>query len=303
MVFATHNGMGRIERVLEGYARQQGAEFPWALVVVDNASTDFTLDILRRHQGRLPLVLLHEPRPGKNVALNRALAAIANPRCDFVFTDDDAVPAPDFIIRWKEALEARSGPALFGGSVVPDLDGVDDAMPRRYEPWHGEIYARKCRNSGPIAPEVIFGPNMAVSGELIRQGFRFDEKIGPSSVDAAYPMGSETEFCVRVARDSGAATWFASKPQVRHIVRPNQASEAFILARAFRHGRGFAQMHGFIQRGPRAILKARTRVALLALLGWLGHVPARWNAAWHRGFEAGIDENARSASPTRTKPM
>ncbi|MEQ5787970.1 glycosyltransferase family 2 protein [Erythrobacter sp. NFXS35] len=299
VVFATHNGADWIEQVLAAYAQQEGADFPWALVAVDNASTDSTRAILDRWQSRLPLVVLDEPRAGKNIALNRALASIDNPACDFVFTDDDAVPAPDFILRWKEVLDARPGHGLFGGSVAPDFDAVDDTVPRRYRPWHAEIYARNCRASGPITPEAIFGPNMAVWGELIRRGFRFDENIGPSSADAAYPMGSETEFCVRVARGAGAKAWFASAPQVRHIVRASQTHEAFILARAFRHGRGFARMHGPVRRGTMAKLKARARIAVLSLLARIGHVPSRWDAAWHRGFEAGMQQRS---GPTSALP-
>lgn len=295
VVFATHNGAGWIEQVLAGYAQQERADFSWSLVVVDNASTDATCAILERWQTRLPLVVLSEPRPGKNVALNCALEAIANPACDFIFTDDDAVPAPDFLLRWREALVARRGAGLFGGSVVPGFDGVDDAVPRRYAQWYGEIYASNSRAAGRIAPESIFGPNMAVSGALIRRGFRFDEAIGPSSADAAYPMGSETEFCVRVAREAGSEAWFANGPQVRHIVRPNQTREAFILARAFRHGRGFALMHGPAQRGMAARLKAGARLVVLWSLARAGHVPSRWNAAWQRGFEAGMAEKATHA--------
>lgn len=290
VVLATHNGADWIEAVLAGYARQENAEIRWALVVVDNASTDATRDLLKEWLDRLPLVILEEPRAGKNVSLNRALRLIDNAVCDFIFTDDDAVPAPDFILRWTEALTAHPGHALFGGSVVPDFDGVDDTVARRYAPWHAEIYARNCRASGPIAPEEIFGPNMAISGELIRRGFRFDERIGPSSSDAAYPMGSETEFCVRVAREAPAESWFASAPSVRHIIRQNQTREAFVLARAFRHGRGFALMHGPARRGLVAAMKARLRFAVLLMLARFGHVPARWNAAWHRGFESGMSE-------------
>jgi glycosyltransferase involved in cell wall biosynthesis len=299
VILATHNGASWLEQVLTGYASQQGVEFRWALVVVDNNSTDGTRAILEDWAKRLPLVLMGELRPGKNVALNRALTLIDNPACDFVFTDDDAVPAPDFIIHWKKALARLPGNSLFGGTVIPGFEGVDDTVPNRYAAWHGEIYASNCRASGPIIPEEIFGPNMAVSGALIRRGFRFDENIGPSSADAAYPMGSETEFCVRVAREAGAQAWFVSAPQVRHIVRKNQTQETFILARSFRHGRGFALMHGPQRGSVSAIIKARARAALLAIPACLGHTPARWNAAWHRGFAAGMDERGIDVRATK----
>lgn len=286
VVFATHNGAHWIERTLEGYARQ-AAPPRWALVVVDNASTDATPAILARYCEVLPLVVLHEERPGKNVALNRALAAIADLPRDFVFTDDDAVPDPDFLAQWAAVLAERRDHGLFGGTVVPCFEGLDDRIARSYAPFHAEIYALNTRPEGTIAPRHIFGPNMAVSGDLIRAGYRFDETIGPSSADAAYAMGSETEFCIRVAREADAAAWFAGGPRVRHIVRAHQATETFILKRAFRHGRGFAQMEAAVPRDLPARIKLAVRHALLRLAACTGTARAKWNAAWIEGYRAG----------------
>ena len=291
VVFATHNGAGWIGRTLEGYAGQRAA-VPWALVVIDNASTDETAAILARYRDRLPLIALSEPRPGKNVALNTALAAIRDVACDFVFTDDDAVPEPDFVAQWADTLARRSDYGLFGGPVMPTFDGIDDTVARRYGLFHAEIYALNDRPEGAIEPRHIFGPNMAVAGALIRAGYRFDENIGPSSADSSYPMGSETEFCVRVAERSGAGAWFATGPRVRHIVRSNQATERFVLQRAFRHGRGFAQMQVGGADGAWARTKSAVRLKLLQIAGLTGSTHARWNAAWLKGYRAGRHRKA-----------
>lgn len=302
VVLATHNGAGWIHRVLEGYVRQEGVTFPWALLVVDNASTDSTAAVLAGYADKLPLVVLHEARPGKNVALNRALAAVANPSCDYIFTDDDAVPEPDFLAQWQAAIAAHRDHELFGASVLPLFEDVAIEVPQRYAAWHEEIYARNIRPEGPIAPGSIFGPNMAVSGKVIRAGFRFNEAIGPSSADAAYPMGSETEFCVRVAREAGLSSWFAPGPQVHHIVRPAQATEDFILARAFRHGKGCAIKEDLAERKPDNPLKIQIVIAVLTILGLFGRHDARWNAAWQRGFRAGLKQRRRAERSAAARP-
>lgn len=287
VVFATYNGADWIARVLDGYAAQRGAP-SWALVVVDNASTDATPSILNRYRDRIPLVVLREERPGKNRALNSALEAVWQVPCDYIFTDDDAVPDPDFVAQWAQTLGARRDYALFGGTVAPSFEGVDRRIPHRYAPYHAEIYALNSRPEGEISPRHIFGPNMAVSGELIRAGHRFDENIGPSSADGCYPMGSETEFCIRVARQAGVAAWFACHPKVHHIVRANQTTETFILQRAFRHGRGFAQMEAPAHPGLWASIKTSLRLGLLRLAGMTGSTRAKWNAGWLEGYRAGL---------------
>ncbi|MBI1403127.1 MAG: glycosyltransferase [Porphyrobacter sp.] len=297
VVLATHDGAGWIGRTLEGYARQRDADFPWAIVVVDNASSDETRAVLAAYEAVLPLLVLSEPRPGKNVALNRAIETIGEGRGDFIFSDDDAVPCPGFLAAWRRVLSQRAGYGLFGGTVVPDFAGVEKRVPRRYAPWHAEIYARNTREEGPIAPRMIFGPNMAVRGDIIRAGFRFDETIGPSSADSDYPMGSETEFCVRVAREAEVAAWFARDPEVGHIVRPHQAGEAFILARAHRHGKGVAQMERGARPGKPPGLRTRLRRAFFTLAAHSGRPAARWNAAWMDGYLAG-----RTASKSEARP-
>ncbi len=287
IVFATHNGAGWIERTLEGYARQLPAP-PWALVVIDNGSTDETAEVLTRYQGVLPLLVLNEERPGKNVALNRALTLLGDTNCNFVFTDDDAVPEPDFVERWSDTLARQCDHSLFGGTVIPYFDGLDHRIPNRYEAFHAEIYARNIRPEGAIEPQWIFGPNMAVSGAVIRAGHRFNEEIGPSSADPSYPMGSETEFCVRVAQEAGVSAWFAVLPRVLHIVRDSQATEQFVLQRAFRHGRGCAQITkpGTTSRWVK--LKSDLRLALLRLVALTGSARAKWNKAWLEGYRSGV---------------
>lgn len=295
VILATHNGGKWIERVLAGYQHQQGVDFPWALLVIDNASTDETPAILDRFLPLLPLVVITEPRPGKNAALNRGLAAIDNARCDYVFTDDDAVPDPGLLAAWRKVFAQRADYGLFGGTVVPCFDGVDQTVPQRYAKWHQEIYACNLRSEGAIPPGAIFGPNMGVAGHILRAGFRFNEGIGPKSSDAMYAMGSETEFCVRVAREAKVRCWFTPEPRASHIVRPNQATEDFILARAYRHGRGCAIKDGPVRKSWRGVIKERLLIARFAVTGLLGSAEARWNAAWHRGFMAGLrDDLARS---------
>ena len=291
VILATHNGAEWIERMLAGYETQKGVDFRWALLVIDNASTDETPVILQRYRSTLPLVVVAEPRPGKNTALNRGLAAFDNLACDYIFTDDDAVPDSGFLAAWRMVFKASETHRLFGGTVLPCFEGVDITIPQRYAAWHAEIYACNQRSEGQIPPGAIFGPNMGVAGDLIRAGFRFNEMIGPKSSDPIYAMGSETEFCMRVAREANALCWFTTAPSVRHIVRPKQATEDFILARAYRHGRGGAKVNGQLSSGLLSALKKRLLIACFNFFALFGIAGARWNAAWHRGFLAGMRDN------------
>jgi hypothetical protein len=88
---------------------------------------------------------------------------------------------------------------------------------------------------GPVGPERVFGPNMAIRADIFRQGIRFDPTIGPKG--ANYAMGSETELTRRLA-GLGHRCWHAKTAVVQHIIRASQMEKSWVLGRGIRFGRG-----------------------------------------------------------------
>lgn len=294
VVLATRNGARTLPLALAGHAALRPAPAPHRLVAVDNGSTDDTPAILAAARDRLPLTVLREGGRGKNRALNRALPEAAGADL-VVFTDDDVVPEPDWLERLWAAATAQSGHALFGGAIRPHWLAPP---PRWIFDWGvhlGVAYAvTEPRPSGPIPADLVWGPNMAVRGSVLREGHRFDERVGPDG-SAAYGMGSETEFTVRLQR-LGHRAFFVAEAAVGHIVRPEQTTEAWVLGRAFRHGLGFHRYHPPPPRGrlPRvgglpagfAVKLAAYRAAAAAaraLPASRARFRVMWQAEWLRG--------------------
>jgi glucosyl-dolichyl phosphate glucuronosyltransferase len=117
VIFATRNGMRTIPAVLESYLRLEVPRGGWKLVVVDNASTDRSREAIESFQDRLPLTSLSEKTPGKNAALNAAIAHIEGDLV--VLTDDDAFPRPDWLVCMRAAADDQAAYSVFGGVVVP----------------------------------------------------------------------------------------------------------------------------------------------------------------------------------------
>lgn len=302
VVFSSHNGRGTLAETLAAYSCQQPPSQPWRIVAVDNASTDGTGTVLIEFAKRLPLVALQEPRPGKNVALNTALRWVARDRGwalsedIFVFSDDDAPPRPGFLTGWEAAFREHPEATVFGGLVIPRfIEEPPDWLAACTE-HHGELFARNDRPEGPLAARHIFGPNMAVAGRIIAAGHRFNEAIGPDG-SQSYAMGSETEFCVRIERETGATAWFTRSACVDHLVRPWQMTRQFFTARAYRHGRGTAQQQDRPAYGKRhvlPVLKADSKSLGNGVLAVLSRRTRRhraiWQAAWWKGFRDGVSE-------------
>jgi glycosyltransferase involved in cell wall biosynthesis len=296
VLLATRNGEWVLPRTLEGYTSQIEVPFEWKLVIVDNGSTDKTRDIIRYFQSRLKIELLVEVTAGKNRALNAGLQAIEGEL--IIVSDDDAIPEPNFLLAWHSAFSRQPSYDIFGGSIEPIFDVNPPEWMSRGRVKFEELFVARDLPEGPVAPGEIFGPNMAVRRTVFAKGVKFFETIGPDGTDPDYPMGSETEFCAR-AYSLGYRTWFARQPRVRHIVRSYQLEPKFCCQRAYRHGRGSAQMLWSKGRPARRLGYSKPAIAagtayqdFRQLILWtrtLTSVPekkldALWNYHWNRGF-------------------
>jgi hypothetical protein len=275
---------------------------PVRYVIVDNGSTDDTAALLRA--AALPgMTLLNEPVPGKNRALNRALDILGEADL-VVLTDDDVLPDQDWLMAWRDASADAPDHAMFGGAIAPEWMAPPPDWLLRWDLPLGVLYALTPEHgAGPITPDLVWGPNMAIRGALVREGHRFDAEVGPDGARTSYGMGSETEFTCRLARQ-GHRAWFAAASRVRHMVRPEQMTEAWMLGRAFRHGLGFPRYNPV--RRPRLGRIGSVPAGLaLRLAAWRAAAaaarrlpPSRrrfhllWQAEWLRGFAAGLRQVA-----------
>ena len=235
LMFATFNGERTLPAVLDAYRHLEEPKGGWRLVVIDNGSTDATAQILDRFEPLLPMTRLFVTEPGKNKCLNAGLEKREGDL--IVFTDDDAVPANDWLCAYRSAVDANPGFDIFGGVIKPRWE-------RPPEPWildwvpKGITYSLtdEALKDGPINATSVWGPNMAVRAKLFAEGNRFADKIGPSQT-SSYAMGSETDFN-RKMELKGHQAWFVSSASVEHLVRGFQMDRAWVLGRASRYGRG-----------------------------------------------------------------
>jgi dolichyl-phosphate beta-glucosyltransferase len=135
VVIPARNEAGRLAL---GLATLSGrlARLPVAanIIIVDNASTDATPDIVREWTGPVPVRLLSCPRPGKGAAVRTGLLATTAPYVGFC--DADMATDPD-IIEDVLAMLASGTQVIVGSRRHPESDV--------------EIYSRPLRRLGAIA--------------------------------------------------------------------------------------------------------------------------------------------------------
>jgi glycosyltransferase involved in cell wall biosynthesis len=234
VIITTYNGERTLPRVLEGYTRLLAPSGGWKLIVSDNGSKDGTREIIERFKDRLPLTYIFEAQRGQNAARNPALLQLEGDLV--VFSDDDATPEPGWLSVLRDVADEHQDYDFFGGAIVPEWE-------RPPEPWileqvdHGVCFSitDPAQPEGPVAPNLVWGPNMAFRRRIFELGYRFDPTVGPSG--SSYAMGAETDFTVRLG-DAGFKAWFCPDAIVRHFIRAHQFDRKWILGRAVRFGRG-----------------------------------------------------------------
>ena len=201
-----------LERALQALTKLRHAEHD--LLVVDNAPQgNRTRDVVEKFP-RARYVL--EPRRGLNAARNRALAEATG---DVVaFTDDDAVPEPE----WLDALLAN-----FGDRRVVCTTGL--TLPLELETESQELFEQHCtfvrgfrrrvfdpQRHNPLAVgQIGAGANMALRRSVALGLGGFDERL-----DAGMPTrsGGDHEMFVRllssghhIVYDPAAVSWHRHK--------------------------------------------------------------------------------------------
>lgn len=299
VMFATHDGAAVLPDTLASLARATAPAGGWKLVVVDNASSDDSAaGLLRSYLGRLPLTILSAPEPGKNRALNRALELAEGDV--YVFCDDDVIVAQDWLVQWRRVADAQPDYDLFAGSTRPSWPGGAPDLRLGDDVVSIVFGTNEHMREGPCSELCVLGTNMAVRAQAFADGLRFDARIGPDG-SRTYPMGSETDLARRLG-EQGRRCWFASGPQVGHIIRPHQFERLSILQRGYRWGRGQAHMGFSHHYGPGLLSrKNRLRSGLYPLLMRFYGPDEAWARQWEwvadQGYEDGWRE--RNALPPR----
>jgi glycosyltransferase involved in cell wall biosynthesis len=198
VVIATHDRSARLDALLESLRAQTIDDFE--VVVVDDASTDATPQVLAAHAARDGLelrVVRREANGGQAAARNDGWRAARAPVV--AFTDDDCVAAPGWLAAGLAACEAAPAGAVVQGRTDPIPDELGRYGPYSTTHW---IHA-----AGPWFETCnIFYPRA-----LLERLDGFDA--------AAYGRwgGEDTDLAWR-AIEAGAPVAYAPEARVHHAV-------------------------------------------------------------------------------------
>ena len=178
VVIPARNDAAALERCLRALERQTVA--PLEVVVVDNASTDATADVARRHGARV----VAEPRAGIPMA---AAAGYDAARGDVVARlDADSVPPPDWVEKVSAALADPARDAVTGVGRFYELPRAGGVVAGIYlGAYYGLCYLA-------LGHHALWGSSMAVrraSWLAVRAAVHDDDAELHDDLDLAFALG------------------------------------------------------------------------------------------------------------------
>jgi GT2 family glycosyltransferase len=302
VLLTTRDGGDGLRETLDALGRLVPPAGGWRLVLADDGSTDGTSVLLAEvvRRGGRDLRVIRTPGVGLSAARNLALSEVAGDLV--VFTDDDTIPRPDWLVRIRAAADAHPEADVVAGSVFPRFETPPAPhVLRAVRKGPAFVWVERAE-SGWVDPTEAVGPSFAVRAARLAAGLRFDPTIGPDGTDD-YAMGSETELLLRL-RATGARCWFAADAVVEHQISAAQTTPESLVRRAWRYGRGrwrlrtsrLARAGGRVGGVPAAILAdLLLRRIAHAVARLRRDEAARLRAAWRIAYLAGHVAEIRRA--------
>jgi len=244
VVIATHNRAQLLRGTLDRLRTQAFAPGD-EVIVVDNASTDATADVINAAAEGFPVPLhrRHDLSPGKAPALN---AAILFARGDVLaLTDDDVLVADDWIAIMRRLFEDPSV-ALVGGRVDPHWQRAAPAWLQveeqgRYGTMSSPLALLHYGEAQNLGQRTAVGANMAVRRAVFESLGGFAPNLGKRR--GTLLGGEDHDLCQR-AVNAGYHCEYRPELRVRHWVPAERTRLRYFLRWFFWSGITHAVMEG-----------------------------------------------------------
>lgn len=245
-----------VAELLRGCLRMLAAAEPRpGVVVVDNASTDETCELVRREFPDVVL-LANQVNSGFAAGTNQGVRlALERGATRILVINPDAELAPDALATLERGLDARPDVGIVAPTIL-NADGTPQAFAFGGDPTLGYLLRRGTRrllrrpplhdwgSQTELAPDWVTGACLLARAEIFRRGVWFDETF--------FLYFEDNDWCLR-ARQAGWGVRRMPSVAARHFgggsLRRNPAART-AYARSLRrfHAKHSPRWHGWVLR-------------------------------------------------------
>jgi glucosyl-dolichyl phosphate glucuronosyltransferase len=243
VVICTHNRAGYLRKALEGLRGQSLSPCRFETIVIDNASTDPTAEVVRQSldTGFENLRYVFEPTLGLSVARNTgwrtALGEIV------AFLDDDAIPSACWVERIGAAFkEVKPRPACVGGRIYPIWElPRPNWLPDELLGYLTIVDWFQAPTVLDVTKHFVAGANMAFLRSALHEIGGFDPQLG--RVGDRLISGEEL-LAQRELASRGYTIYYDPSAAVGHHVVASRLKRSWFYERVFAEGVSEAVLRG-----------------------------------------------------------
>jgi glycosyltransferase involved in cell wall biosynthesis len=242
LVICTRNRSKYLQEALQNLIKFQG-DTDWELVVVNNGSTDDTIEALNQFGRQFfhPFEIVNEPRAGLGRARNAGWRVTHGKVV--AFTDDDCLPSADYFHRILERFDNDKIDFLGGRILLYDSTDYPITIQTLDRPV--------TLQPGDFVPAgLIQGANFAFRRSSLESVGGFDERMG-----AGTPFACEDVDILARLLANGFTGAYSPHPLVYHHHRRKTALAASKLMKTYDYGRGAYYAKCLINPGLRKLCK------------------------------------------------
>ena len=207
------------------------------VIVVNNNSTDDTVNVVRSFESRLSIKIVDEPRQGHCFSRN---CAIQNARGDLLlWTDDDVVVGENWILAYSKAAKANTDEVFWGGPIIPVFEaGKPKWISDNWGKLSGCFAARDLGDQSLLFDKATlpYGANFAIRTQVQKQ-FSFSEDLGRNKRSV---LGEdELQMLGRVLAAGEKGSWVPSA-KLDHIIDRPRTTPGYVQRYFIGQGRALA---------------------------------------------------------------
>ncbi len=239
VIVCTRNRSRLLSDACKSMLEMEARGRPWELLIVDNDSTDDTLELARSIERANPerVRVMVEKEVGLSATRNAGIRAAHGPI--LAFLDDDAFPDQGWLHGIAEVL---ANPEIFcaGGPVDPLFQGeLPDWLDDRFLPY------LTVWDKGPEMLPLTYneyprGANIAYRREAFERFGLFSPHLGRKG--RALTSCEEIELCLRIERGGGQIV-YTPAARIRHRVDAGRITPEWMVKRFAAQGRSEAIIH------------------------------------------------------------
>lgn len=223
VIICTYNRSCHLRNVLNSLSEQVLPDaLKWEIIVVDNNSMDDTNKVVKSfaNTSLIPVKYVKEERMGVSYARNRGI--MESNGSYLAFIDDDAIAHDNWLAALYDAFQRYKCDCV-GGKIY--LRPVKK-LPRwlRRDLWGFLAYLDYGDKPFQIEAHYLYGPNMAVTKEVLNNVGLFNTELGRSGYIPT--GGEETELVERIVKTCGKA-YYQPDAKVDHLVEEYKMKKSY----------------------------------------------------------------------------